>query len=93
MVDLGREYTVRGLRYLARQDTSWNGAGQDCEGYVSADPERYDAKAASATLRKVKKAQEITFEPVRGRYVLFRALSEVNGGPWASAAEIGLVGE
>jgi hypothetical protein len=93
VIDLGREYTVRGFRYLPRQDASWNGAVKDCEFYVSGDGERFDAKAASATLRKTKEAQQITCEPVRGRYVLFRALSEVNEGPWASIAELGVIGE
>ncbi len=93
VIDLGREYTIRGLRYLARQDASWNGTVKNCEFCVSSDPDTFDAKAASATLRKTKEAQEIRCEPVRGRYVLFRALSEVNGGPWASAAEIGVVGQ
>jgi len=41
----------------------------------------------------VKTAQEVKCEPVKGRYVMLRALSEVNDGPWASVAEFGVVGE
>ena len=93
VIDLGRDYTIRGFRYLARQDASWNGAVKDCEFYVSSNPDAFDAKAASATLGKTKEAQEVTCEPVRGRYFLFRALSEVNDGPWASIGELGVVGE
>ena len=93
VIDLGREYTIRGFRYLARQDSGWNGAVKDCEFYVGGGPDQLDTLAARATLRKVKQAQEITCRPVRGRYVLMRALSEVNGGPWASVSELGVVGE
>ncbi|MGD8240226.1 MAG: discoidin domain-containing protein, partial [Armatimonadota bacterium] len=93
VIDLGREYTIRGFRYLARQDGGWNGAVKECEFYVGDSPDKLDALAAKATLRKAKKAQEVKCPPVRGRYVLLRALSEVNDGPWASAAELGVVGE
>jgi hypothetical protein len=40
-----------------------------------------------------RKAQEAACNPVTGRYVLLRVLSEVNGGPWASVAEIGVIGK
>jgi len=93
VIDLGREHTIRGFRYLARQDAGWNGAIKDCEFYVSDDPQRFGKAVVKATFRKVKIAQEARCGPVRGRYVLLRALSEVNGGPWASAAEVGVVGE
>lgn len=93
VIDLGRQYTIRGFRYLARQDGGWNGTVKDCEFYVGDSPDQLDALAAKATLRKVKEAQEVKCEPVRGRYVLLRALSEINGGPWASVAELGVVGE
>ena len=91
--DLGRDYTIRGFRYLARQDNGWNGTVKDCEFYVGGSPDELDALAAKATLRKVKTAQEVKCKPVRGRYVLLRALSEITGGPWASAAELGVIGE
>jgi len=93
VIDLGGEHTISGFRYLARQDGGWNGAIKDCEFYVSDDPARFDKLAAKATFGKVKKAQEVKCKPLRGRYVLLRVLSEVNGGPWASVAELGVIGE
>ena len=93
VIDLGGEHTIRGFRYLARQDDGWNGALKDCEFYVSSDPKRFDKLAAKATFRKVKTVQEARCQPTRGRYILLRALTEVNGGPWASVAEFGVVGE
>jgi len=93
VIDLGAERTIRGFRYLARQDGGWNGAVKDCEFYVSKLPDGFEQTAtASATLAKTKKAQEITCNPVEGRYVKVRILSEVGGGPWASIAELGVVG-
>jgi len=93
VIDLGGLHLVRGIRYLARQDGSWNGAFKDVEVYVSNDPQHFDQPAARATLKKTKSVQEVRFAPVRGRYVCIRVLSEVNGNPWASAAEIGVIGD
>ncbi len=93
VLDLGRERTVRGLRYLARQDNSDNGSVANFEILVATTPEGFGAPVATGTFKQVKTAQEVTFAPVKGRYLMFRALSEVTGGPWASAAEVGVVGE
>ena len=93
VIDLGTRHTLRGMRYLARQDAGWNGAICDIEIVVSDDPEKFGEPVAKTTLKKTHEPQEIAFPPTAGRYVLIRALSEVNGGPWASAAEIGFVGK
>jgi len=93
VIDLGAERTVRGFRYLARQDAGWNGAVKDCEFYVGNDPKRFDKVAAKTTFRKVKTAQEVACDAARGRYVLVRILSEVSGGPWACIAELGVLGD
>ena len=93
VIDLGGEYSVREFRYLARQDNSWNGAIAKCEVYVSSSVDEFHDPAAEATFGKKRTAQSIEFKPATGRYVLIRALSEVNGGPWASAAEFGIVGQ
>ncbi len=92
VIDLGRPRTVRGFRCLARQDGSWNGAVAKCAFYVGDSPDGFGQPAATATLKKSKEAQEVTFEPVTGRYVRLVALSEVNGGPWASVSELGILG-
>ncbi len=93
VVDLGAEHSVRGFRYMARQDGGWNGAIKDCEFFVAGKPNGFGKPVAKATLKKAKDAQDVTFEPVKGRYVMLRALSEVNGGPWASVAELGVIGK
>lgn len=92
VVDLGTNCVIRGFRLLARQDSSWNGAIKDCEFYVSSDPDEFGGPVAKATLEKSKKAQDVACDPVEGRYVRLRVLSEVNGGPWASLSELGIIG-
>ncbi len=93
VIDLGKEYEIRGFRYLARQDVGWNGALKDCEFYVSASSKGFKKPAVKVALKKLKTAQDVVCEPVRGRYVLLRTLSAHDGGPWASLAELGVVGK
>jgi len=93
VIDLGKERTIRGFRYLARQDGGWNGTLKECEFYVSDDPNRFVKRAVRAVFSKTRKPQEVTCPPVKGRYVLLRTLSAQDGGPWASAAELGVIGK
>lgn len=95
LIDLGEPRTVRGLVYLARQDRGWNGTIARCDLFVGDSPDGLGKGKAtlSTTFKKTKKAQQATCDPVKGRYVLIRALSEVADGPWASAAEFGLLGK
>jgi arylsulfatase A-like enzyme len=92
VLDLGAPYTVTGFRYLARQDPGWNGAFKACEFYVSNDAHDFRQPVLTTEFKKDKQPQQVTCPPTRGRYVRINILSEVNGGPWASAAEIGIVG-
>lgn len=93
VMDLGATYEIRGFRYLARQDSGWNGAFAKTEFYVSSSSDTFGKPTAKATFKKVRLSQAADCEkPVRGRYVLVRILSEVNNGPWASAADIGVIG-
>ena len=91
VIDLGNSATIRGFRYLARQDGGWNGALGKCEFFVSDSPTEFGKPVANPEFKKSKTSQEVACQPVKGRYVLLRVLSEVNGGPWASVAELGVV--
>jgi hypothetical protein len=93
VIDLGSERQIRGFRYLARQDAGWNGALRECEFYIGSDPERVDTLAAKARFEKTRAAQEVKCDPVSGRYVRLRTISAQEHGPWASAAELGVVGK
>ena len=93
VIDLGRTRPLAGFRYLARQDDGWNGAFAETEFFVSDSADNFpDKPAARATFEKLKTSQKADcFTATSGRYVLVRNLTEVNDGPWGSAAEIGIV--
>ena len=93
VIDLGAEYEIRGFRYMARQDVGWNGAIADCEFYVSGSAEEFKTVAVKAAFKKVRTAQDAACKPVRGRFVLLRTLSAHGKGPWASIAELGVIGK
>ena len=89
VIDLGEIREISRFHYLARQDAGWNGTFKDCEFYVSDDPSHFETLAARTEFKKTKDFQSATCDaPVEGRYVMVRALSEINDGQWASAAEI-----
>jgi arylsulfatase A-like enzyme len=90
VIDLGKQRELSAIWYLARQDAGFNGTIQKCEISISDQPDQFDDPVISVTLTKTKAPQQLKLKvPVSGRYVRLRSLSEVNGGPWASAAEIG----
>ncbi len=92
VIDLGKTESIGGCVFLARQDGSWNGVIGQCEVYVSESATNFGAAATQTGLRKVATAQNVRFEKtVRGRYVRIRILSEINGGPWGSLAELGFL--
>ncbi len=93
VIDLGAVFAIRGFRYLARQDGGWNGAFAKTEFSVGDAPDAFGEPVALANFDKVRSPQSADCDKsVRGRYVLVRVLSEVNQKPWASAAEIGVIG-
>lgn len=93
IIDLGRTATIHGVRYLARQDAGWNGTIAECDWTVSNSLNSFGEPMVRTTLKKVKTAQQVEWEPVNGRYLRLRIHSEVNDGPWASCAELGILGK
>ena len=93
VIDLGSSHSIRGLRYLARQDGGWNGAIGKCEIFVGQSGSDFAKPVAQTTFKKTPESQEVTFNKVKGRFLMIRVLSEVNRGPWASIAEIGVIGD
>ena len=62
------------------------------EVYLSDHPEVPAPPVTRGTFSKVKAPQDLLFDAAaEGRYLTLRVLSEVNGGPWASAADIGVI--
>ncbi|MCA2217375.1 PQQ-dependent sugar dehydrogenase [Jidongwangia harbinensis] len=86
-LDLGAAQAVTGLYYLPRQDMP-NGRIARYEVYVSADGTAWGSPVATGTWVNSTAEQSATFPAKTGRYVRLRALSEVNGRAWTSAAEL-----
>jgi hypothetical protein len=67
VVDLGAEHAICNFRYLARQDTGWNGTIKECEFYVGNSPDGFKEPAAKVQFRKTKEPQEVSCSEVRGK--------------------------
>jgi hypothetical protein len=90
-IDLGGTYPVSGFRYLPRQFGNSNGRIASYQFYVSQDGSNWGTAVASGTWPNTSSEQQVTFSPKTGRFVRIRALSEVNGGPWTSIAELNVI--
>jgi PKD repeat protein/lysophospholipase L1-like esterase len=90
-INLGAVYNVSGFRYLPRQDGITNGRIGNYEFYVSLDGVNWGTPAATGTLANVATEQQVLFSARTGQYVRLRALSEVNGGPYTSMAELNVL--
>ncbi|HXZ79424.1 MAG TPA: discoidin domain-containing protein [Terriglobales bacterium] len=94
-IDLGATYNVAGFRYLPRQDGKARGKITAFEFYVSTDGVNWGAASATGTLitnsTDAAEKQVLLAAPLAARYVRFRALGEINGGPWTSMAELNML--
>ncbi|MGH3714132.1 MAG: discoidin domain-containing protein [Micromonosporaceae bacterium] len=91
-LDLGGPYSVDGLRYLPRQDGGTNGRIGRYEVYLSNDTTSWGTPVATGTFANDGAEKSVSFAARTARYLRLRALSEVNGGPWTSAAELTALG-
>jgi hypothetical protein len=92
VIDLGDLYVVGGFQYLPRQDGNINGTVAEYSIYVSEDGITWGEAVATGTFASDTTEKEVTCTGKIGRYVCFVALSEVNGNPWTSVAEINILG-
>jgi hypothetical protein len=93
-IDLGATYALDGFRYLPRQDGSTHGMVAGWQFYASTDKTNWGAAIASGVFGSDGDTSEarVMFSKTTARYVRFVALSETNGNPWASVAELRMVG-
>ena len=89
-LDLGAEYEVGAVKYLPRQ-VGANGRIADYEIYISLDDNDWGEPVATGTWPNTTAEQVAIFAASCGRYLRLRALSEVNGGPWTSIAELNVL--
>jgi hypothetical protein len=92
VLDLGDSYQVDGFRYLPRQDGGVNGTMAGYEFYVSPDGTTWGSAVATGTLAADLSEKTVGFTAKTGRYVRLVAVSEMNGNPWTSAAELNVFG-
>jgi len=92
-INMGKTYQVQKFIYLTRQDGSENGRIKDFELYISDTTNDWGLPVHTGSFTNTSAPQTITLaSPKTGRYFRLKALSEVNGNPWASAAEFTVVG-
>jgi hypothetical protein len=92
-INLGGLYSINGFRYLPRQDGYTNGRIKQYQFYISTDGTNWGTAVATGTFANDGSEKEVTFTAKSGRYIRLKALDEVNGKPWASIAEIRLLGQ
>src|SRR4029453_13399949 len=92
VLDLGGQYQVGGFAYLPRQDGDSNGTMAGYEFYVSPDGTTWGPAVATGTLAANTSEKTVGFTAKTGRYVRLVAVSEINGQPWTSAAELNVFG-
>ena len=91
-VDLGDRYKISRFTYLTRQDGE-NGRISNYELYLSADTATWGLPVKTGQFVNTSAPQTIVMDTVKtARYFRLRALSEVNGNAWASAAEFSVTG-
>jgi len=90
-IDMAEMLEIAGFTYLPRQG-SQNGRIARFEFYASRDGKDWGAALASGTWPNTSARQTVTFdEPVEARYIRLRALSEVTGAFYTSAAEVDVI--
>lgn len=87
-VDMEASYTITGFRYLPRQDGGVNGRIGQYEFYATNDPSNWGSPLATGTFTNDATEKQVLFAPNSYRYLRLRALTEANGGPWTSMAEL-----
>jgi photosystem II stability/assembly factor-like uncharacterized protein len=91
-ISLGDRYKISSFEYQTRQDGE-NGRIKEYELYISTDSLDWGTPVHTGSFQNTSAPQLIYFNtPVTGKYFRLKALSEVNGNSWASAAEFSMVG-
>ena len=91
IIELSGSSAIKGFTYLPRQHDGDNGTIKVYEFYVSDDGKEFGEPLIKSTFASGKDKKVITFAPKKCHHFKLRALSEVNGEAWTSAAEIGIV--
>ena len=91
VIELNPPSLIKGVTYLPRQDGNANGTIKDYEIYLSDDGVNFGQPVTKGTFENNSNLKTVAFDPKQTKFFKLKALSEVNGEAWASAAEIGVV--
>jgi hypothetical protein len=91
IIELVPPSTIKGFTYLPPQVESDHGYIRDYEFYVSNDGTNFGPPVKKGSFKTGKEIKTETFEPIKCRFIKLKAISEINGLPWTSAAEIGVI--
>jgi hypothetical protein len=91
IIELVPPAIIRGFTYLPPQVESDHGIIRDYEFYVSNDGRNFGQPVKKGAFKQGKEIKTESFAPVKCRFIKLKAISEINGLPWTSAAEIGVI--
>ncbi len=91
IIELLPPSVIKGFTYLPRQDESDHGTIKDYEFYVSDDGRNFGEPLKKGAFEPGKAEKVEAFEPIKCRFIKLKAISEINGLPWTSAAEIRVI--
>jgi len=91
IIELNPPSSIKGFTYLPRQDEETHGDIKDYEFYVGNDGKDFGEPVKKGTFDEGKNKKTATFDAKSCRFVKLKALSEVAGEDWTSAAEITVI--
>jgi alpha-L-fucosidase len=96
IIDLGETIDIKGFTYLPDQGR-WNpGIIFNYEFYVSTDGKNWGSPVSTGEFSNIKNSpvlQEKQFQPVKGKFIKFRALSPAEENGKVGMAEFGIITE
>jgi alpha-L-fucosidase len=96
IIDLGENLTISGFTYLPTQQRYIDGTVSGFRFYVSANGKNWGNTVSEGEFSNIKNnpvLQTKTFAPVKGRFIRFVGLKEINARNFISIAEIGIITE
>ena len=91
VIELTPPATIKGFTYLPRQDDSDHGCIKGYELFISNGGDDFGQPVAKGEFNNGKELKTVSVAPQACRFIKLKALSEINGEAWTSAAEIGVV--
>lgn len=90
-VDMQSSRYVNGLTYQPRQDGNQNGNWGQHKIYLSNDGNNFGDPVAIGTFKNDQQTKNVAFASTYARYLRVTILTEANGNPWASCAELNIL--